>query len=233
MTERQPQDLPRRRAERQADAELVGPLRHQVRHHAVDADDGEHEREAAEDGHDRGDVLQPNGSFLEHLPHRHDVEHRLLGVDGANRRAGVGDDADGVAVGACQQREVRRRRLRKRPVQRRRIAPPEPVVDDVAADADDGEPRRVWRPHDPEPAANRVGVRPEAPRHRQAHDRDRLRVFTVRAGEAAPLQDGHAERVEDPTAWRRDSPRPVDSADPRWAVLRPRCRAPSCLRRRA
>ncbi len=46
--------LAARRPEREADAQLAGPLADGVRHHAVDADRRQRERQAAEDGQQQG-----------------------------------------------------------------------------------------------------------------------------------------------------------------------------------
>ena len=59
LADDEPEDGRLRRAERDADADLVGPLRDRVGHHAVNADGGEKERGPGEDGKKQGVETRP------------------------------------------------------------------------------------------------------------------------------------------------------------------------------
>ena len=80
---REPQDVAARGAERHADADLVRALRDHVRHHAVDTDHREQQRQPAEDEHDGAEVLQADRPLVQRAPHRLEVEDRLRRIDGS------------------------------------------------------------------------------------------------------------------------------------------------------
>ena len=151
------EDVAARGAKRHADADLVRALRNHVRHHAVDANDREQQRQAAENQHDRAHVLQSDRPLEQRLAHRLQLEDWLRGIDGAHGSARLGGDARRFARGAHDERHAARRRLTERPIQRRRVAPIEPAVDVIAGDADDGQPRLV-----------RAGAHPLAERIRRS-----------------------------------------------------------------
>ncbi len=80
-----PEQPAHRRAERHADADLAHALAHGVGQHAVDADGREHQREQRKRRQQQHRQRPLPQRLLHDLVHRRDVEHRLLGIDGANR----------------------------------------------------------------------------------------------------------------------------------------------------
>ena len=83
-----------RRAQGHANADLVRLLLHQVGHHAVDADAGEHQRQHAEYAHQHRDVDQAQRLIVNQGVHGADIGDGLLGID----RAYGGGDRRAVAV---------------------------------------------------------------------------------------------------------------------------------------
>ena len=78
--------VPARRAERHADADLVGPLRDEVGHDPVDADGRDHQAEAAEED-EQGHVEAALRQQLVHVPFERDdlAGQALLPVDRPDR----------------------------------------------------------------------------------------------------------------------------------------------------
>ena len=135
-------------AESYADADLPRPLRHPIRHHAVNSDRAEaqgHESEAAEQDHRELARGQPRCQVM---VHRADLGNRLLTV-------GAGD---GVAQGRSQRERVsdggannqvvsqlRRAPLRERRVHGRDRSHVKPVLLHIADDAHHRQPARIRR----------------------------------------------------------------------------------------
>ena len=67
----------RRRAERHADADLLRPLPHRVRHHAVDADRRERERDEREHADQHRDRARPRDRVADDLFERADLDGRF------------------------------------------------------------------------------------------------------------------------------------------------------------
>ena len=87
MTDDEPQDVRARRAEREADADLLRPAADQIREHAVNADRRERERERAERAEQRHVQARLLGRLSHVLVHREHAEHRDLRIDGRDRAA--------------------------------------------------------------------------------------------------------------------------------------------------
>ena len=68
-------------AEGDADADLPGLLRHRVRHHAEDADDGEHQREAGEAAEKDDVEARLRNGFGHELLHRAQARHRHVRIE--------------------------------------------------------------------------------------------------------------------------------------------------------
>jgi hypothetical protein len=97
LAQHHPQDARALGAERHAHADVVRTLRHEVRHHAVDADDRQDQREQREGSqHQRGEALPRHRG-------RHPCGHRLHVEDG-DRRIDLMDLADHVP---CNRGRVR------------------------------------------------------------------------------------------------------------------------------
>ena len=186
LPDRQPEHVPRGRAEGHAHADLVRALRDEVGHHAVDTDHRQQQRQAAERQHDAGDVLQPDRALAHHLAEGHYVEHRLRGVDRAQRGSRVGHERCRIVRRPHEQRHAAGGRLRERPVHRRVVPAGEPVVDDVTRDPDNRQP---VVPHLDTPA-ERVLTRPVPLRQRLADHGDRLRLVAVARVEPRPRRIG-------------------------------------------
>ena len=131
--------------------------------------------------HSAGDRL-----LAQHLRHRHDVEHRLMSVHAGQCAADVVHDGPRIAGRSRGDDERVGRRLRDRTIQRRYVAAVEPVVNHIATDADDSQPRS---PSDPQLAAQLSTLWPVLARHRLTDDRDRFgsadRSWRRRAGGSA------------------------------------------------
>ena len=102
------QEMPRRRADRQPDAELARPRAHRERQHAGHADHGDRQRdgrEAAE--HQR---VQPIGRehFGAHVFERRRLLHRLLGRQLANDPGDRRHQRIGIGLGVDEERGRRR-----------------------------------------------------------------------------------------------------------------------------
>ena len=82
-----PSTLPARRAERHADAELVGAPRDVERQHAVDAGRRERQAERGEGGEQRHREARLHDFLAEHFAERDRPAERLLGVHLAHLRA--------------------------------------------------------------------------------------------------------------------------------------------------
>ena len=177
LRHRQAQDLRRRRAQRDPDADFVRPLRHEMRHDAVGADDREHQREAAEHRHHSRDESQAYSPIPQRLAHRHHVEHRLCGVDGADGGTRLRRQQRRIASGPNQQLEVARRALRVGHIHDRAAALQEPVLDDVTGDANHGQPGTGTHA---QPLSDRVEAGPVPAGERLADDGDRLGIVRDR-----------------------------------------------------
>ena len=120
--------------------------------------------------------------------------------DGSTRTQGcarLGHERRRVAGRPDGERNVAGRRLSEGSIQRRIVAAPEPVVDDVAGDTDDRQPRpRAGS----DALSDRIGAGPVFPRERLGDDRDRLAVLSVRVGERPSRPDWDLERREE--LWR-------------------------------
>ena len=81
LTEHEDHHRGRPGTERHADADFARPLRHRVRHHAVDADRREGAGHAGEDAEQHRVEAQPRNPVGHHLLHRGDVEETRLGVE--------------------------------------------------------------------------------------------------------------------------------------------------------
>ena len=86
LPDREPEHVAARGAERHAHADLVRALRDHVRHDAIDADHRQQQREAAEDEHDRADVLQADRPLVQRLAHRLELEDGLRRIHAPARR---------------------------------------------------------------------------------------------------------------------------------------------------
>src|SRR5438128_124804 len=151
-------------AERHADADLLGPLRHQVGEHPIDADEREQERDRADGGRGPGEDLERPALHGEIVLQRVNLDHGAL-IDGANvavdalpRLARVaahaGEDLRARGVGA-------RRVIDHRPLEARTA----PAAHRVPRNADHpGRPPAPPRPPASRPAARRPALR--APRSR-------------------------------------------------------------------
>ena len=90
-----------RRAERDAQSDLVAPLRDEVGDHGIEADRGEEQRQAAEDRHDRRrDTAGRSSVRCSDPPHRHHLEDRLRRVDAQQRLADRAGRGHRIAGGA-------------------------------------------------------------------------------------------------------------------------------------
>ena len=78
------QDVARGRAQRQPDADVARSLAHQARHHAVDADAGETDRERGENGEQDHRKPAARQRLVDALRHRAHVVERQIGRDRAN-----------------------------------------------------------------------------------------------------------------------------------------------------
>ena len=101
-----------RRAERQAHADLLRPLRDRVGHHAVDPDRREHQRQPREDRDQRRVEARAADRVRDQLVHRRDARDRDAGIELLDRAAqrfgqrrgiagGLQDDVD-ARFGICQ-----------------------------------------------------------------------------------------------------------------------------------
>ena len=132
-------------AERHADADLLRPLRHRVRQHAVDADRREHQRDRRRTARN----MIPNSRYCQKLRcrrvfHRRDLEDRQRRIRQPDLLADRRGDRRRIAGDADREARVQRRLERIRHVGRRghRLVAVALEVPEVGDDADDREPVR-------------------------------------------------------------------------------------------
>ena len=133
---------------------------------------------------------------------------RLVGIDGRERAPHGPGERLGIAARPQRERQVLRRRLHERTVEGRRVAAQHPLVDHVARDAHDGEPRGVeLAVQHPEALADRVLPRPEALGDRAADDGHRARPSAVSASSRPrPESERQLQRREERGRRRRAPP---------------------------
>jgi hypothetical protein len=101
-----PEDVAALRAERHADAELVGALRDAVGNDAVEAEESEQESQCGEGSKEDGEetLLTPGGLlFHEVLEVAHVARGLLVGVDGPDGEADIAQSRERSAVGADEE----------------------------------------------------------------------------------------------------------------------------------
>ena len=91
------------RAQRHADADLLGSLRHQVRHHAVDPDGCQQQRQTCERGQQDGIESLARNQAGDFVGHGGEGERDVL-VDGAYLIAHFSDERQRIADAAHHQR---------------------------------------------------------------------------------------------------------------------------------
>ncbi len=185
------QHLPAARTERHADANLLGALRGQKRHQAVDADDREHQGQQANDAESTRNEHESRGTLLDHGVEGRQRSNGLIGIDLRDCATEITSQGHRIADGAQRERHRIRRRLADRPVDRV-ILPNEPVVHDVPGDADHGDPRSVYSQL--ESLAERIAVAPILAGERGADDRNLLAIDAIRIVEPAAAQQRNLQR---------------------------------------
>ena len=153
-------------------ADLVRPLRHEIREHAVDAGRTEEQRDAAEHREERRERLVPREREVVHFGHRPHGQNRQRGFEGGDGGAGRSSPERRIARRADEELRLARGRVRKRHVDRGQRAIASVQRQDVVRHADHGEPVTAFTGDFPEAVTDGAFVRPEAPGHRLVDDRD-------------------------------------------------------------
>ena len=114
----------------------------EIRHHAVDADRREQQRDAGKRAHQPGREARLRGLVIHRVTHRGDREHRDVGVDFANHLAHRGRERRGVDSRPDHERYLLAA-IEERKIEvgiARRIVRQAPILH-LADDADDRQPR--------------------------------------------------------------------------------------------
>jgi hypothetical protein len=226
--------LARLRAQGDPQPDLVGALRDGVRHHAVDPDRGEQQRQCAERGQQEGQEPRPRDRLPQDLVHRADLEHRQRGIQAGDRALHRRNQRRRIARGAQQRvhRGARAGRNGDRRVLRERnehlgagglVQPGLLEIGDHADDRLDLAGRRRSQAPDGDLLAERILVRKELGGERLVDHDDRGRALDVSARDAAAAHDPRAERfqravthdlpVVDVPRWVVGAPGPVDELE--------------------
>jgi hypothetical protein len=92
--------IPWARSERHADANLLSPMLHGIRHHAIDADRGQEQSNPGEDVEEHHVEIGARSVFRPHLLHRPDVPHRQSAARDTKLWLDVGSERVGFHFGA-------------------------------------------------------------------------------------------------------------------------------------
>src|SRR5579862_3272483 len=169
----------------------MGALNHGIGNHAIDADGGESEREAAEEAEQQSLEARLRESSVHKLWYRANVCNRQILVDGvgvALDRLGYSRDAQ---IGSDNNDGAPERGLREWHVHHRCGSLPEFNVAHIAHDADDFARRlAMGRESENEPLADGILIWEIRASHRFADDGDARRGRNVFAAEFTALQQG-------------------------------------------
>ena len=152
----------------------MGSLRHRIRDDAVDADACEHQRDAGEAHQQQHGEAAQRDRIGEQLFHRDDVVNRLIFIHLVYLAAHGSDQILRIRRRMNYQRRELCGKLRFGKVNLHRVFSVEPVLLDIADDADDGAPglRILLRAGELDALAKRLLIRPQLSGHSLVDERD-------------------------------------------------------------
>ena len=241
LSQDQPHDVPPARAQRHPHTELVHPLAHRVRDHAVHSDGRQRQREGGEQGNEEQREPRRRERLSGHLLHHPYIGNRQARVEPVHHRAQLAGQESRVGPGAQRHAHLREweGNLRRWPPEGRLGRRAVGLILNVAHHADDRRPVGGLRHPEIDSLADRVFARPVAARERLVYEQRQRRVGVICAGEEPAAQQRNSQGAEIsggsdmvPAMRRLVTACGLPSMSSRRSCRRTRSRAGRCRRRR-